>query len=167
MTRIRNRDEADLSPCVEALRTVYQASGYPTNWPADPACWLRPSGTLQAWVATTGDTPVAGHVILRQPSPAGRSAEVSRLFVVPAARREGVASALLQAVMRAAAENDLDLFLDVTDHLRAARALYERAGFRLVSTAQADWTTPDGHPVTLHRYARSHSLRGQGENPPA
>ena len=166
MTLIRNRDEADLSTCVEALRTVYQASGYPTNWPADPAQWLQPSRTLRAWVAATGDTPVAGHVILRQPPPPERSAEVSRLFVVPAARRQGVASALLEAAMRSAAANDLDLFLDVTDHLRAARALYERADFRLISTAQADWTTPDGRPVTLHRYAWSHSLHGQSENPP-
>jgi ribosomal protein S18 acetylase RimI-like enzyme len=165
MTRIRTRDEADLSTCVEALRTVYQASGYPVNWPADPAQWLRPSRTLQAWVAATDDTPLAGHAILRQPPAAGRSAELSRLFVVPAARRQGVASALLQAAMRAAAANDLDLFLDVTDNLRAARALYQRAGFRLASTAQADWTTPDGRPVTLHRYAWSHSLHGQSENP--
>jgi GNAT superfamily N-acetyltransferase len=49
---------------------------------------------------------------------------VSRLFVVPAARRQGVASALPEAAMRAAAENDLDLLLDVTDRVRAARALY-------------------------------------------
>jgi GNAT superfamily N-acetyltransferase len=165
MTCIRNRDEADLSTCVEALRIVYQASGYPVNWPADPARWLRPSEILQAWVAATDDTPVAGHAILRQPPAAGRSAEVSRLFVVPAARRQGVAYALLQAAMRAAAANDLDLFLDVTDDLRAARALYERAGFRLISTAQADWTTPDGHPVTLHRYAWNHSPHDQSENP--
>jgi predicted N-acetyltransferase YhbS len=90
---------------------------------------------------------------------------VSRLFVVPAARRQGVASALLEAAMRSAAANDLDLFLEVTDHLRAARALYERTGFRHISTAQADWTTPDGRPVTLHRYAWSHSLHCQRENP--
>ena len=157
MTRIRSRDEADLGACVEALRTVYQTSGYPVNWPADPAQWLRPSEILQAWVAATDEMPVAGHVILRRWPGAGRSAEVSRLFVVPAARRLGVANALLEAAMRAAAENDLDLFLDVTDDLRAAQALYERVGFRLVSTAQADWTTPEGHSVTLLRYAWSHS----------
>ena len=165
MTRVRNRDEADLGKCVEALRSVYEAGGYPVNWPADPAQWLRQSEILQAWVAATDDVPVAGHVILRQSPGAGRSAEVSRLFVVPAARRQGVASALLEAAMHAAAENDLDLFLDVTDDLRAARALYERAGFRLVSTAQADWTTPDGHSVTLHRYAWSHSPHDQRGNP--
>jgi GNAT superfamily N-acetyltransferase len=92
-------------------------------------------------------------VILMQPLPSARSAEVSRLFVVPAARRQGVASLLLETVMGVATANDLDLFLDVTDHLRDARALYQRAGFRLMSTTEADWTTPDGGPVTLHRYA--------------
>jgi len=162
VTHIRNRDEADVGACVEALRAVYQASGYPTNWPADPARWLRPARTLQAWVAAAGDIPVAGHAILRQPLPGESSAEVSRLFVVPAARRQGVASALLKAAMRSAATENLDLFLDVTDHLRAARALYQQVGFRLLSTAQADWTTPDGLPVTLHRYVWSR----QSESPP-
>jgi ribosomal protein S18 acetylase RimI-like enzyme len=158
MTRIRDRDEADVGACVEALRAVYQASGYPTNWPADPARWLRPSRTLQAWVAVTEDIPVAGHVVLRQPLPDEHSAEVSRLFVVPAARRQGVAAALLETAMRSAAANDLDLFLDVTDHLRAACALYQRVGFRLIGTARAGWTTPDGRPVTLRRYTWSRSL---------
>jgi GNAT superfamily N-acetyltransferase len=152
VTYIRNRDEADAGACVEALRVVFQASDYPTNWPADPARWLRPGRTLQSWVAAAGDIPVAGHAILRQPLPGEYSAEVSRLVVVPAARRQGVASALLKAAMRLAATENLDLFLDVADHLRAARALYQQVGFRLLSTAQADWTTPDGLPVTLHRY---------------
>jgi|HubBroStandDraft_2_1064218.scaffolds.fasta_scaffold196869_2 GNAT superfamily N-acetyltransferase len=153
MTVTRYRDESDVDACVEALRAVYETSGYPTNWPADPARWLRPPGILRAWVAATEDVPVAGHAILMQPLPGERSAEVSRLFVVPAARRRGVASVLLETVMGAAAANDLDLFLDVTDHLRDARAVYQRVGFRLMSTTEADWTTPDGGPVTLHRYA--------------
>jgi GNAT superfamily N-acetyltransferase len=155
VTCTRDRDEADVDACVEALRVVYETSGYPTNWPADPARWLRPPGIARAWVATTEEIPVAGHVILQRPLSGERSAEVSRLFVVPAARRQGVASALLETVLGAAAADDLDLFLDVTDHLRGARALYWRAGFRLISTTEADWTTPDGGPVTLHRYAWS------------
>jgi ribosomal protein S18 acetylase RimI-like enzyme len=109
--------------------------------------------------------PIVGHVILRQPPAGEHSAEVSRLFVVPAARRQGIASALLEAAMRSAAANDPDLFLEVTDHLRAARALYEGAGFRFVSTAQANWATPDGRPVMLHRYSWSHSRHGTGESP--
>jgi ribosomal protein S18 acetylase RimI-like enzyme len=151
MTRIRIREEGDVGQCVAALRTVHQASGYPANWPADPGQWLRPSRTLRAWVAATDDIPVAGHVILRQPPAGISSAEVSRLFVVPAARRQGVAAALLETAMGAAAENGLGLFLEVTDHLRAARSLYERAGFRLVSMAPAGWTTPDGRPGLPYR----------------
>ena len=155
MTCVRHRDESDVDGCIGALRGVYETSGYPTNWPTDPARWLRPPGILQAWVATTEDVPVAGHVILMRPLPSARSAEVSRLFVVPAARRQGVASVLLETVMGVATANGLDLFLDVTDHLRDARALYQRVGFRLMSTMEADWTTPNGGPVTLHRYAWS------------
>lgn len=151
LIRIRNREPGDLDECVEALAAVHQTSGYPTNWPADPARWLAPAGTLQAWIATADDLPIAGHMILRQR--ATGAAEVSRLFVIPSARRQGIALALLQKAMRWAAASDMDLTLDVTDHLRGARALYERAGFRLTGIGRADWTAPGGQPVTVHRYA--------------
>ncbi|HEU5418577.1 MAG TPA: GNAT family N-acetyltransferase [Streptosporangiaceae bacterium] len=155
LIRVRDRQAADVSQCIDALATVHEGSGYPTNWPADPARWLTPSGMLRGWIAVTDDLPVAGQVIVRAvpATAAGRpAAEVSRLFVVPAARRRGVAGALLQQAMHWAAAAGLDLVLEVTDHLRPARALYERAGFRLASTYLADWTTPDGQPVTLHHY---------------
>lgn len=157
LIRIRNREAADIERCVQALEIVHQTSGYPTNWPADPARWLTPSGILRAWIGTTDELPVAGHVILRQlpaSAPGQHAAEVNRLFVVPAARRQGIGLALLQKTMHWAAANELDLVLEVTDHLRAARTLYERTGFRLITTERADWTTPDGQPVTLHRYVR-------------
>jgi ribosomal protein S18 acetylase RimI-like enzyme len=161
--RIRNREAADLGLCVEALAMVHRTSGYPTNWPADPARWLTPSGIVHAWIATTGELPVAGHLLLRQlPSSA---VEVSRLYVVPAARRQGVALALLRKAIEWAAANERDLVLEVTDHLQAARALYEQVGFRLVSTGRADWTTPDGQPVTLHRYALSRHSYSERDRP--
>jgi ribosomal protein S18 acetylase RimI-like enzyme len=165
--RIRNREAADLGLCVEALAVVHRTSGYPANWPADPARWLTPSGIVQAWIATTGELPVAGHLLLRQlPS---RVVEVSRLYVVPAARRQGAGLALLGKAIEWAVANERDLVLEVTDHLQAARALYEQAGFRLVSTGRADWTTPDGQPVTLHRYVlsrHSYSERDRPYSPP-
>ena len=172
MTRIRNREATDLDGCVQALTAVYQGGSYPTNWPADPARWLSPPDTIRAWVAETAATgekaaseqpPIAGHVLLTQPparppdeNPAtGNAAEIGRLFVVPATRRQGIAAALLGETMRWARANDRDLVLYVTDHLQAARALYQRLGFRLAATTRADWTTPDGQPVTLLRYAWS------------
>ena len=159
---IRDREDADLDRCVQALAMVRQTSGYATNWPADPARWLTPSGTMRAWVATTSELPVAGHVIVRHlPSTAvgASAAELSRLFVSPAARRQGIALALLEEAVRWATANNLDLVLEVDEHLRAARALYERAGFQLVETGPADRTSPDGQPVTRHRYARSRHLQ--------
>ena len=88
-----------------------------------------------------------GHLVLRQlpASPAEQAAtEISRLFVAPAARRQGVAQALLNQAMHWAATNEHDLVLEVTDNLQAAQALYERAHFRRSATKQADWTTPNG-----------------------
>jgi ribosomal protein S18 acetylase RimI-like enzyme len=102
-------------------------------------------------VAVTRELPVAGHVILRRPD-AGtadeHALEVSRLFVAPAARRRGAAQALLDTAIGWATARQLDLVLDVTDELRAARGLYERAGFRRTGTKVADWTGPGGQPVT-------------------
>lgn len=156
LIRVRERAAADIDPCVQALAAVHESSGYPSIWPADPARWLTPSRSLRAWVAATGEIPVAGHVLLRQPPSGAASepaAEVSRLFVVPAGRRQGIARALLEHVMRWATARELDLMLDVEGQAVAAMALYEAAGFRLTSTRQADWTAPDGQPVTLHQYA--------------
>jgi ribosomal protein S18 acetylase RimI-like enzyme len=153
--RIRDREAADLGLCVQALAEVHQTGGYPKNWPADPAGWLTPPGIVRAWIAGTDERPIAGQVILRRlpASPAGpAAAEVSRLFVAPAARRQGVAQALLQQAMHWAEVNGQDRVLEVTDHLQAARALYERAGFRRLGTKRADWTTADGQPVILHQY---------------
>ena len=75
----------------------------------DPCLYIEHMGLA---FSTTEDVPVAGHVILQRPLPGERSAEVSRLFVVPAARRHGVASALLETAMRSAVANNLDLFTD-------------------------------------------------------
>lgn len=161
--------------CVDVLARVHADGGYPTNWPADPARWLTPSGLIEAWVAGTGGMPVAGtggmpvagHALVSRV--AGRphrrpAAEFGRLFVDPAARRQGIAQALLRHAKEWAAVRDLDLVLWVTDHLRAARTLYAGAGFTLTRTEVADWTAPDGSPVTVHRYDWSHDERGTPRN---
>jgi ribosomal protein S18 acetylase RimI-like enzyme len=151
--RIRPREADDLELCVRGLAAVFRDGGYPTNWPADPGGWLSPDSIAGAWVASTEGLPVAGHVLLLRLS--GEAAEVSRLFVVPAARRRGVAQALLRRAIDWAMAHELDLVLDVTDHSGAAQALYEQAGFYRAETGIAGWTAPDGQPVTLHRYVRS------------
>ena len=154
MFDVRNRQADDMDGCVRALASVHEIGGYPLNWPDDPARWLTPTGMLEAWVCAIEES-ITGHVLVRQPSFAtiGQdAAELSRLFVSPAAQRRGIAQALVATTMRWAAANHLNLVLEVTEHLHAARVLYERTGFRLVDTRRAGWTAPDGEPVTLHEY---------------
>jgi GNAT superfamily N-acetyltransferase len=137
---IRIREPADLPACVAVLRAVHEADGYPLNWPADPAAWLTPPGTRQAWVAVDART-VAGHAIVTA------DGELSRLFVSPRRRGEGVAREL---IARARAAHGNPLVLEVAN--AAAAAYYERTGWVLLGIVVADWTAPDGSPVTLRRY---------------
>ncbi len=143
MPLLRARRPADLPACVATLRTVHEADGYPLNWPADPTAWLTPPGTRAAWVAVDGES-VAGHAIVTG------AGELTRLFVSPRRRGAGLAQ---QLIARARAAHRGRLFLEVAND--AAAAYYERTGWMLVGTALADWTAPDGGPVTLRRYQLS------------
>jgi GNAT superfamily N-acetyltransferase len=144
------------------LRRVHLTSGYPARWPDDPAGWLGPPGLMTAWVSEQ-DGAVVGHAglvrgvqadCLRQAT--GRAARelagVVRLFVDPAARRTGQARELLKTAAAHARASDLIPVLDVVDDARAAIALYEQAGWRLVGRDRAPWSTPAGITPTLRYY---------------
>lgn len=110
---------------------------------------------------------VVGHVAVHRSDPPAQPAvraavEVSRLFVAPPARRHGVGGQLLDRARRWAAENQVDLILDIVAVPRsaAAMALYESTGWRRRHTTTATWTTGDGTPVRLHRYTLS-TIDGQ------
>lgn len=157
---IRRRRDDDLKACVEALATVHDADRYPAEWPADPGGWLTPDGMLGAWVAVDGPD-VLGHVALTRTDdvlaadvglPPEELASVARLFATTAARRRGVASALLVAVTTSAASQGLRPVLEVEDGGGAAIALYERAGWRHAGSRPGDWTTADGRTALLHTY---------------
>ncbi|MEH0985563.1 GNAT family N-acetyltransferase [Micromonospora sp. CPCC 205556] len=157
--RIRDREPADLRRCLPVLADVHRLDRYPLNWPADPHRWLSPDNALHAWVAETGSSTVVGHVAVHRASSAtdpasAPVAEVSRLFVAPAARRHNVATRLLHHTRQWATEHQLGLTLHIVDHPRsaAAIALYERSGWQHTHTATAAWTSPEGRPVRLRRY---------------
>ncbi|WP_433392857.1 GNAT family N-acetyltransferase [Micromonospora sp. KLBMP9576] len=157
---IRDRRPADLGRCVEALAVVHDADGYPLNWPADPPGWLRPAGQWHAWIAEDPAGTLAGHLavdrVASAPSapPTNRpTAEVSRLFVVPAYRRRAVGRRLLARVRTWAATRGLDLILEVVDDGRpGAVATYEATGWQLTHLSHADWRGPGGEPVRLRHY---------------
>lgn len=159
---VRERTDDDLPACVAALQIVQAVHGYPTAWPADPAGWLSPAGTVAAWVAEAAGE-VIGHVAVvtsaddavaaATGAPPDRLVAVSRLFAVPAARGRGTGAALLTAASAHAAVTGRTLWLDVIDDGGPAIALYERLGWRLVERRLADWVPQDGRRRTVRVYA--------------
>jgi GNAT superfamily N-acetyltransferase len=125
---------------VATLRVVHEEDGYPLNWPADPPAWLTPPDLRGAWVAVEGAV-VTGHAIVTG------EGELSRLFVSPQRRGTGLAREL---IAHARAAHGGPLVLEVANS--AAAAYYEHTGWIFTGSAVADWTAPDGSPVTLRRY---------------
>jgi GNAT superfamily N-acetyltransferase len=143
---IRARRSEDLGQCVELLREVRLADGYPMKWPSDPEAWLDRPRLDQAWVAQGLPGVINGHVAVRN----GR--EVTRLFVAPAARRLKVGSALLDHVSMWAGGRLILHVIDKPDS--AAVAFYEATGWRYTNTTTADWSGPRGEVVRLRHYVR-------------
>ncbi len=90
-------------------------------------------GDFVAWIAESGGRPVGSVAVLWERVPptvrnlSGRQAYVLALYVVPEARRRGVATVLLDAAVRYAKENGADV---VSLHFSpAGKGLYERFGF--------------------------------------
>jgi GNAT superfamily N-acetyltransferase len=146
---IRPRREEDLERCAALLRRVYEVDRYPVIWPADPAGWLIGRDPLAAWVAED-DQRLLGHLSLH-PTDASRArpqwceglgvsaealAVVSRFFVSPDARGQGIGGALIGRAAEHAARHSVRLVLDVAEHNRDAIALYERHGWTRVGTAE-------------------------------
>jgi ribosomal-protein-alanine N-acetyltransferase len=159
---LRTTEPGDLDGCVAMLRRVHEIDGYPSRWPADPGRWLTPSGQVAAWVAED-DGHLAGHVALvrgvRTPcllQATGRDAAelggIARLFTDPAARRQGLARALLDAAAAHARACGLVPVLDVVADSASAIALYERSGWTMAGTQTATWVTAAGVAPTLRCY---------------
>jgi GNAT superfamily N-acetyltransferase len=98
-----------------------------TDDPASFRAYLSGPGAL--WLAFDGD--VIGCVALRPLETAGpHAAEVKRLYVRPAHRGGGVASALMDALEDGARESGYtELYLDTKDDLIEAIRFYERRGY--------------------------------------
>lgn len=162
---VRRRAEGDLGSCVEILAEVHRHSGYPVNWPQDPAGWLTPEALLASWVAER-DGQVVGHIALsradggdvaaglwaaRTGTGIERTAVVGRLFVSPAAHGLGLGAALMEQAVAEARTRGLHPVLDVVTSNTAATALYERLGWELLDVVRERWR-PD-QVVTLGCYA--------------
>lgn len=159
---IRPRRPDDLPACVAALGDTHRTSAYPTVWPKDPAAWLTPKDMLGAWVAEV-DGAVVGHVALGEPKdrtvgtwaaatrrPLATVAEVTRLFVASTARGRSLGERLLVTAGAYARARGRTLVLGVLRESRAAIALYERLGWRRLSSM--DFTLSNGMVTTMYCY---------------
>lgn len=161
--QIRRRRDADLPSCVAALAEVFAAGGYPEVWPEDPTGFLAPSGVLDAWVAVEGDA-VLAQVLLRdgrvergefagaEVELPGEPVSVSRLFTVPSARGRGLAARLMAVCLEAAAGMGREVILSVVDHETSAVAMYERMGWRYLTSLPGKWRLADGTVPTMRYY---------------
>lgn len=92
------------------------------------------AGDFEAAIASKCDFPLvirttglAGYAVLRIIAP---EAEIENICVAPACRRSGVGEALMEEMLRLAAERDAErIFLEVRAHNEPAKALYRKRGF--------------------------------------
>jgi GNAT superfamily N-acetyltransferase len=139
--QIRARHPSDVDACLQMAHHVKRLDGYPPRGPVDER-FMAPPQELAAWVAEI-DATVVGHVALHSTGASdtvvmaahhtGRTPEelavVARVLVSPAARRRGVARALLGTAVESAHERGRQPILDVAEHLSAAIRLYETSGW--------------------------------------
>lgn len=83
---------------------------------------------------------------------AGRNFHLANLAVDPACRNRGRAGQLLERILRlAAAQGARCCVLEVRAANRAARALYRKAGFRVVGRRAAYYKAPPDDAVLMER----------------
>ena len=91
-------------------------------------------------------------------------AEILTIGVMPNVRRQGIALALLEEAMgRASALGVHTLFLEVGVHNRAARTLYERAGFAEVGRRRRYYA--NGEDALILRVTINPTAKNAGEPP--
>lgn len=141
MTHIRRA-----GPEAAHLLARLHASCFTEAW-SEPAfdTLLASPGTF-ALVAQTGGEDV-GFILARM---AADEAEILSLGVAPAARRRGAGRHLISGTAEiCSAAGGKQLFLEVSDENRTARALYERMGFREVGRRRGYYRDGTEDALTL------------------
>ena len=91
-------------------------------------------------VGASGETQVVGFLIARH---VGLEWDLENIVVAPSARRTGIGKRLMEAFLNAAREaNSQAVFLEVRESNAAARALYQKLGFRETGRRKSYYTNP-------------------------
>ncbi len=161
--RVRERRGRDLPACVRLLRVVHTHDRYPLRWPERPRAWLAEEGIVDAWIAERlGE--VLGHVAIGRAGaasadrlrwrevtgrPLAELGFVTRLFVRPRVRGQGVGGTLLDVAAGHVRARGLLPAVEVPASAEDAAALVEAHGWRLVATD--GWRQGQAHGY-VHRY---------------
>lgn len=129
---VREATPDDLEAIERLSRELVAEVPSPAHEPVDVAAELAEIRTIVesglGWLAEDAGT-VVGIALARRRGP--RVGRLADLFVVPAARRAGVAEALAHAVVKRFAAEGIEVVdLEVLASNAAARAVYARWGFR-------------------------------------
>lgn len=163
LTGLRRRTPKDVAACARLIRVVHGESGYPVRLPEPPSAWLVDDVT-DAWVVEQ-EGGIVGHVAL---TPVGLDAVtrshwremtghdpselvcVSRLFVRPRVRGQGIGAALLDVAAEEGRRRGLHPVLEVVSPSKGKIGLLDERGWRLLSM-DAWRESPDR--LRVHCYA--------------
>ena len=136
---------------VDALAEVHSRA-FDSSWSAPDIARLMQIMGGFAVIAFDDAGGITGFILARAMA---RESEILTLAIAPWARRQGVASALVEAVAAEAAARDAEsIFLEVAADNPAALALYERAGFVQVGQRRAYYmrlSSPSMDALVLRR----------------
>ena len=119
--------------------------------------WQQP-GTICLIAEKAGRT--AGYLLAYA---AAGEAEIARIGVVKELQRQGAAKALLAALEKECAEQGIArILLDVRVSNKAARALYESAGFREDGIRQKFYEDPEEDAILMSRPAEKKNGNPEG-----
>lgn len=126
--------------------------------------WRMRLRTSPTWVAVDDDGTPRGLVsLIREPGSPEQDRHVQQMWVAPEVRRQGVAWRLLDAVVRAAAQDGAEtVSLWVVEDNASAVDLYVRAGFVRTGERQVLPRDPDR---TEERYERHVDVAGLAASP--
>jgi ribosomal protein S18 acetylase RimI-like enzyme len=155
----------DVAAAATALVDVHGTDGYPVEGVAQPEAWIAPPGVVAAWVGVL-DGQVVGHVAVMSPNGdedavalwRSRGADgadigvLARLFVVRAARGQGLGESLVREAMAFARARSLRLVLDVLHKDTAAIRLYDRLGWHPIGEAQHHYGTNPPAPARCYTW---------------
>lgn len=168
--RVRPRRPKDLAACANLLAVTFSAGQYPVSWPDAPRAWLSADEVLEAWVFERGGE-VHGHIAISKvgldtlsalrwrevtghdPS---RLAGISRFFVRPRLRGQGIGTALLDVAVAEIRARGLVPVLDLVSASTDAVRLYEDLGWR--RRASYPWGDKD-QDLQIYYYESPPELR--------